>query len=421
MDDNILVIGIAGGTGSGKTTLMNNLISRFEGMVTVISHDNYYKRHDDMTYEERSQLNYDEPAAFDTSLMVYHLEELRRVDPAALLSHVHPHEAGERAALILGRILHGLRLRADQMRRRHVRVAEDGVLLQLLNHRLVLFGGLDGIDAEGHDFHAAQVRPFFGKHVVERLGDLRGVPRQRRIADAHFGDLGERGLERRQQLALELAVDLLTGVVSLHVAADVGVKEHRVGHAVAVFAEAANGDIHIEADVVIHHAEGHRAGRTVFVAHQLLGVEVIDALIHRGLAAEGKALADVLEHCADGLGQIAAEQRRRAAGIVGVLTRLGAHIHDLALLHDHGTLAVGNGHDGAVGDNVVIAFDVGAASALAFPAAGSQQVSWHGFTIKVFLPLVGHNAASSAHCSSDKSHNDPPISGAGRARPILYR
>lgn len=65
MDDNILVIGIAGGTGSGKTTLMNNLISRFEGMVTVISHDNYYKRHDDMTYEERSQLNYDEPAAFD--------------------------------------------------------------------------------------------------------------------------------------------------------------------------------------------------------------------------------------------------------------------------------------------------------------------------------------------------------------------
>ena len=78
MDDNILVIGIAGGTGSGKTTLMNNLISRFEGMVTVISHDNYYKRHDDMTYEERSQLNYDEPADFDTSLMVYHLEELRR-------------------------------------------------------------------------------------------------------------------------------------------------------------------------------------------------------------------------------------------------------------------------------------------------------------------------------------------------------
>ena len=77
MENNILVIGIAGGTGSGKTTLMKNLTARFSGMVTVLSHDNYYKRHDDMTYEERCLLNYDEPAAFDTSLMVYHLQELR--------------------------------------------------------------------------------------------------------------------------------------------------------------------------------------------------------------------------------------------------------------------------------------------------------------------------------------------------------
>ena len=73
----ILVIGIAGGTGSGKTTLMNNLIQQFEGMVTVLSHDNYYKRHDDMTYEERCQLNYDEPAALETDLMARHLDKLR--------------------------------------------------------------------------------------------------------------------------------------------------------------------------------------------------------------------------------------------------------------------------------------------------------------------------------------------------------
>ena len=77
MEENILVIGIAGGTGSGKTTLMKNLINRFEDVVTVISHDNYYKRHDDIPYEERCRLNYDEPSAFDTSLMVYHLDQLR--------------------------------------------------------------------------------------------------------------------------------------------------------------------------------------------------------------------------------------------------------------------------------------------------------------------------------------------------------
>ena len=76
--DNILVIGIAGGTGSGKTTLMKNIVSRFGDEVTVISHDNYYKRHDDMTYEERCLINYDEPAAFETELMVSHLAQLRQ-------------------------------------------------------------------------------------------------------------------------------------------------------------------------------------------------------------------------------------------------------------------------------------------------------------------------------------------------------
>ena len=78
MDNNILVIGIAGGTGSGKTTLMKNLIAEFADNVTVLSHDNYYKRHDELTYEERCQLNYDEPAALETDLMAYHLALLRQ-------------------------------------------------------------------------------------------------------------------------------------------------------------------------------------------------------------------------------------------------------------------------------------------------------------------------------------------------------
>ena len=77
MENGIVVIGIAGGSASGKTTLMKNLINEFQSQVTVLSHDNYYKRHDDMPYEERCKLNYDEPAAFDTSLMVYHLDQLR--------------------------------------------------------------------------------------------------------------------------------------------------------------------------------------------------------------------------------------------------------------------------------------------------------------------------------------------------------
>ena len=75
--ENTLVIGIAGGSGSGKTTLVNNLIDIFGDVLTVLSHDNYYKRHDEMSYEERTQLNYDEPGAFDTSLMIYQLDQLK--------------------------------------------------------------------------------------------------------------------------------------------------------------------------------------------------------------------------------------------------------------------------------------------------------------------------------------------------------
>ena len=77
MDKKFLVIGIAGGTGSGKTTMMKNIINRFGDVMTVLSHDNYYRRHDELTYEERCQLNYDEPAAMETELMVQHLEALR--------------------------------------------------------------------------------------------------------------------------------------------------------------------------------------------------------------------------------------------------------------------------------------------------------------------------------------------------------
>ena len=78
MEKDILVIGIAGGTGSGKTTLMKNIMAQFGDVITVVSHDNYYKRLDEMTYEQRCLVNYDEPAAFETDLMVQQLDQLRK-------------------------------------------------------------------------------------------------------------------------------------------------------------------------------------------------------------------------------------------------------------------------------------------------------------------------------------------------------
>ena len=74
----IIVIGIAGGTGSGKTTITRKIMQSFGGNVSVIYHDNYYKAHHNMSYEERSRLNYDHPDAFDTELLISDLKKLRR-------------------------------------------------------------------------------------------------------------------------------------------------------------------------------------------------------------------------------------------------------------------------------------------------------------------------------------------------------
>lgn len=77
----VITIGIAGGTGSGKTTITRRIMQAFGGDVSVVYHDNYYKRHDDLTYAERTKLNYDHPNAFDTPLLIEHLEALKAGRP----------------------------------------------------------------------------------------------------------------------------------------------------------------------------------------------------------------------------------------------------------------------------------------------------------------------------------------------------
>ncbi|MBO7548962.1 MAG: uridine kinase [Clostridia bacterium] len=73
----MLIIGIAGGSGSGKSTIARRLVEEFGDKVTVLRHDDYYKAHHDITYEERTRINYDCPEAFDTDLMAEHLRLLR--------------------------------------------------------------------------------------------------------------------------------------------------------------------------------------------------------------------------------------------------------------------------------------------------------------------------------------------------------
>ncbi|MBQ6899455.1 MAG: uridine kinase [Firmicutes bacterium] len=72
----VIVIGIAGGTGSGKSTLINRIKEEFSDSITMLSHDFYYKEHSHIPFEERKKLNYDHPDAFDTDLMIEHVKAL---------------------------------------------------------------------------------------------------------------------------------------------------------------------------------------------------------------------------------------------------------------------------------------------------------------------------------------------------------
>jgi uridine kinase len=75
--DPVLVVGIAGGSGAGKTTLAEALVETL-GEVVCVRHDDYYRHRPDLTFEERSRVNYDHPDAFDTELCLAHLDTLRR-------------------------------------------------------------------------------------------------------------------------------------------------------------------------------------------------------------------------------------------------------------------------------------------------------------------------------------------------------
>lgn len=77
----VIVIGIAGGTGSGKSTMINAIKEEFHDEIAILSHDFYYKQHNRISFEERKRLNYDHPDAFDTDMLIAHVEKLKRWEP----------------------------------------------------------------------------------------------------------------------------------------------------------------------------------------------------------------------------------------------------------------------------------------------------------------------------------------------------
>ena len=339
-------------------------------------------------------------------LLLSHGEQVLGVHSAGLTGHSHAHKghsgAGSRVG---GRHLHGVALTAHQMRRRTGGIHERRVALQLLEHLLVFLVRRHAGHAEGHDLDAPQVAPLLAEHLVQSVGQLQRVAGQLGVADAVFTDLGEGGLEGGQQLRFQLAVQPVAGVSLAHVAAHVGVEQHGVADAVAVLAEAADAHIDVDTGALIHHPERDGGRRAVLVADQFLGVEIIDALILGRFAAEGEAVGHVVEHVLDAVAQVAHEQGRLGGLVIGVLAGGGAHVHDLALIHDEHTLAVRHRDDRTVGDDVLVALGVAGALGGLFLTLYRQYVFGNGLAVEVFLPLIRHHAADAAQCRFNKSHS----------------
>lgn len=77
MPDRPLFIGLAGGSGSGKTTVAEDVVGRLNGQVSLLQHDAYYRHQPELSYEERTRVNYDHPSSLETELLIQHLEALR--------------------------------------------------------------------------------------------------------------------------------------------------------------------------------------------------------------------------------------------------------------------------------------------------------------------------------------------------------
>ena len=104
----VTVIGVAGGTGSGKSTLVKRLQEAFkDDDVATLCHDYYYKAHPELTYEERTRLNYDHPQAFDTDMLVEHVRALKNNVPVEhpVYSFVDHNRTSERILVKPSRVL----------------------------------------------------------------------------------------------------------------------------------------------------------------------------------------------------------------------------------------------------------------------------------------------------------------------------
>ena len=216
----------------------------------------------------------------------------------------------------------------------------------------------------------------------------------------------QRRLQGVHQLTLQAGSDLGCVILGGDVAAHVGVEQQRVADAAGEAAVAPQVHRELVAPLLAdYHTERNGGGGAVQDLAQLLGVDVVHPLILAGVAAVGKALGYGLEGSCQTVAEVAGEHAGLGGGIEGILARLGAHFHHLALLHDEHALSVCHSNAAAVGDDVVLAV-VGAAAGSALLALDHQHILIQRIAVEKFLPLVCKSSAQCAHTCFDKTHSD---------------
>ena len=217
---------------------------------------------------------------------------------------------------------------------------------------------------------------------------------------------GKGRLQGVHQLALQPGCDLGCVILGGDVAAHVGVEQQRVADAAGEAAVAPQVHRELVAPLLAdHHPEGDGGGGAVQDLAQLLGVDVVHALILAGVAAVSKALGHGQECFRQTVAEVAGKNAWLGRSIEGELARLSAHLHHAALLHDEHALSVCHGDAAAVGDDVVLAV-VGAAAGGALLALDHQHILVQRIAVEKFLPLVCKGSAQCAHTCFDKTHSN---------------
>ena len=341
-------------------------------------------------------------------MLTHGVELLRLIKAAAhgVAGKAHADEAVHSAGRIAGGSLHGVGGGIGHTAGHHVGIgAVGGRLLHLRDGLHVLIGEVDGVQGDLAHGDAAALDPLIAQGVVHggtQLVDLAGDLGRAQLLGSQCA---EGVLQVGNELSLQSAVDLIPGVLVIHIAADLGVEQQRVGNIVGVHAVAAQVHGLVEAHLLVADLKEDGRGRSELIAHDLLGVDVINTLILAGVTAVGKALAHGLEGVQDALAQRTGKQRGLCGGVIGELAGLGADLHHLALLHDDHALTVGHGDAGAVGDNVVVALGVGGTTGDALLALADQNISGQCLAIEKLLPLIGQSATQRTDASFNKSHN----------------